>query len=304
VANWILFLVPSAIWGTTWVIIKFQLSHVAPEVSVAYRFGAAALVLFAWCVARGHTLRYKIHTHFVFAAIGIFQYSLDYVFLYHGERYLTSGCVAVVFSSAVVWNIVGSWVFFTTRASPAMLAGAALGVLGVVLVFWPELTRALDATRTIIGVTLVSLAALTSAAANLGAQRLYVTGVGVLQSTAWSMLYGCVAVVLYCVTVGLTFDFDDSPRYVASLVYLAVVGSVVAFVAYLTLLTRIGASRVSYTAVVTPGIAMAVSTVFEGYRWNGLSLAGMGLVVAGNAMVLRGKHPIRFSVLQREKAKP
>jgi drug/metabolite transporter (DMT)-like permease len=46
------------IWGSTWLAIKYQLGVVAPEVSVAYRFGLAPLLLGAWCVATGRSLRF------------------------------------------------------------------------------------------------------------------------------------------------------------------------------------------------------------------------------------------------------
>ena len=83
--------------------------------------------------------------------------------------------------------------------------------------------------------------------------------------------------------------FDGSTRYLLSLLYLALFGSVFAFVAYLTLLQRIGASRSGYTAAAIPVLAMLTSTVFEGYRWTAPAVVGLLLVLAGNVLVLRAK---------------
>jgi drug/metabolite transporter (DMT)-like permease len=287
--DWLLFLVPSFIWGTTWLTIKFQLGVVRPEVSVAYRFGLASVVLFVWCAARRIPLEFDARTHLRFALLGLLQYAFNYVLVYLSEGYLPSGVVAVIFALVVAWNLVGARVFFGSPLSAPILAGAALGIAGVTLVFLPELSRVRAAPDQVRGVALAVLATISASAGNLWSQRLYARGVAVPPSTAWAMLYAAMAVSLYCVLRGLPFRFEASPSYVASLVYLAVFGSVLAFVSFLTLLKRIGAGRASYTAALIPVLAMATSTVFEGYRWSALAFSGMVLVLAGNVLVLRGK---------------
>jgi len=288
-STWLLFLVPSAIWGTTWLVIKFQLGVVAPEASVAYRFGIASLLLFAWCLLRGVGLRFDPGAHASFALLGVLNFGLNYVLVYLSEGYLTSGLVAVLFALLVFWNLAGARVFFGSPAPRAVVAGAALGLLGVALLFWPDLAGLHPAPGRGLGVALALLGSLVASAGNLFSQRLYGRGVPIIPSTAWAMGYSSLAVALYCAARGIPFAFDPSPAYVASLAYLAVFGSVFAFVAYLTLLRRIGAGRAGYTAAVIPVVAMGTSTAFEGYRWSGLALAGMGLVLAGNVLVLRAK---------------
>lgn len=287
--SWALFLVPSFIWGTTWLAIKFQLGTVAPEVSVAYRFGLASLVLFAWCALRGVPLRFDARTHAAVATLGALQFGLNYVAVYLSERHLTSGLVAVVFVLMVAWNIAGARLFFGTRAGPLVVAGGALGMLGVALVFWPEVARFRGVREQGVGVLTALAGTLFASAGNLWAQRLYARGVQVVPSTAWAMGWASAAVALWCAASGIPFAFDPSPSYVASLAYLAVFGSVFAFIAYLTLLRRVGSGPAGYVAAVIPVLAMVTSTVFEGYRWTPLALAGMALVLAGNVMVLRGR---------------
>lgn len=287
--NWLLFLLPSAIWGTTWLVIKYQLGRVAPEVSVTWRFGLAALLLLGWCVLRGARLRYALRDHLAFALLGALQFGFNYVLVYLSEQRLTSGLVAVIFVLSVLWNLLGARLLFGAREGAAVWSGAALGMVGVALVFLPELADFRAAPGLLSGAGLAAAATVVVSAGALWSQHLYAHGVEVLPSTAWGMLYAALGVGASCLVRGIPFSFDPSPPYVASLLYLALLGSVVAFLAYLTLLSRIGAGRAGYISAVIPVLAMVTSTLFEGYRWSALALAGMALVVAGNVLVLRGK---------------
>lgn len=285
--NWFLFLVSSFIWGTTWLVIKFQLGVVAPQVSVAYRFGLASALLFAWCVLRRIPLRFDPETHLNLLVQGVFQFALNYVLVYLAEVHLTSGLVALVFGLMVLWNMTGARIFYGTPISPAVAVGAALGLVGVTLVLWPDLSHVRPGSGQGWGIALAVAGSLASSTGNLWSQRMYRRGAEVIPSTAWAMLYGAAAVALYCAVRGIRFTFDASPHYVASLAYLALFGSVFAFVAYLTLIRRIGAGPSGYSSVVIPVLAMATSTVFEGYQWSAAPLAGMALVLFGNVLMLR-----------------
>ncbi len=288
-SDWLLFLVPSIIWGTTWLVIKLQLGVVAPEVSVAWRFGLAALVLLGWSAVRGTRLRFDARTHLSFAFLGLLQYGLNYVLVYLSEQYLTSGLVSVLFVLMVFWNLLGARLFFGARASAAVLVGAVLGLGGVALMFLPELRAVRAAPALVTGVSLAVAATLVASAGNLWSQRLYGRGIEVVPSTAWAMLYASLGVMAWCAVRGIPFAFDLRLPYVASLAYLALFGSVFAFVSYLTLLRRIGVGRSGYTAAAIPVLAMITSTLFEGYRWTAAALLGMGLVLAGNLLVMRAR---------------
>jgi drug/metabolite transporter (DMT)-like permease len=286
-SDWLLLLVPSFIWGTTWYAIKFQLGPVAPEASVAYRFALAAAALLGWCAVRGVALRFPWRSHRDFAVLGVLLFGLNYVLVYLSEGHLTSGLVALLFGLLVVWNLLGARLLFGTRLTAQVLLGAAVGLVGVALVVWPDLAHLSPGAGQVAGVALAVTSTLCASAGNLWSQRLYRGGTPVLPSTAWAMLYGAVAVALWCVVRGVPFGWDGSPAYLASLAYLAVLGSMVAFLTYLTLLRRIGAGRAGYSAVVIPVVAMGTSTVFEGYRWSPEGLVGMALVLVGNVLVLR-----------------
>jgi drug/metabolite transporter (DMT)-like permease len=286
VPNWLLFVVPSCIWGSTWLVIKYQYGVVAPEVSVAYRFGLAALILFAWCVASRESLRFDRHMHGSFALLGMLQFALNYVFVYLAEQYLTSGLVAVVFVLMVFWNLLGAHLLFGQILAPRLIVGACCGLIGVALVFWPELAEVRGDMAQVEGLVFAVLGTLGASAGNLWSQRLYAQGIRVLPCTAWAMLYGSTAVALYSAVRGIPFNWDGSTVYLSSLAYLTVFGSVIAFAGYLTLLKRIGAGRAGYTSAVIPVLAMIISTFFEDYAWTVPAIAGMALVLVGNVLVL------------------
>ena len=284
--NWLLFASTALIWGSTWLVIKFQYGIVAPELSVAYRFGIAALILFGWCLFRGESLRFSRRMHAQLALLGTLQFALNYVFVYLSEQYLTSGLVAVVFVLMVFWNLLGAHYLFGQVLARRLIAGAFCGLFGVALVFWPEVAQLQGDMAQVKGLAFAVLATLGASAGNLWSQRLYGQGVRVTPCIAWSMLYGSIAVTLYSAVTGIPFTWDGSGAYLISLAYLTVFGSVIAFVGYLTLLQRIGAGRAGYTSAAVPVIAMIISTLFEDYVWTAPALAGMALVLAGSVLVL------------------
>jgi drug/metabolite transporter (DMT)-like permease len=283
----LLFLAPTLIWGTTWFAIKFQFGPVPPEVSVAWRFGLASLLLFAWCLARGIRLRFDGRTHLGFALLGLLLYGLNYALVYLSETFLTSGLVALLFGTMVLWNLLGARLFFGTRLQGPVLAGAGLGLLGVALVVSPDLAGLTGKEGQGFGVFLALASTLCASLGNLWSQRLYRGGLPVVPSTAWSMGYGALLVGLSCAARGLPFRFDSSAPYLLSLAYLSLFGSIAAFLTYVTLLGRIGAGKAGYTSVVIPIVAMATSSLFEGYRWTAPAVLGMALVLVGNVLVLR-----------------
>ena len=285
----VLFAIPSFIWGTTWLVIKFQLGLVEPEVSVAWRFALASALLLGWCLLRGIPLRLARRQHLGLAALGTLLFGLNYVLVYRAEATLTSGLVAVLFSFMVFWNLLGARLFFSTPVPAAVLIGAVLGVSGVSLLFWPELSGLRGDSGLLPGVAYAVAGTVVAAAGNLLSQRLFSRGVAVIPGTAISMGYASLLVVGWCAVRGVPFAFDARAPYLLSLGYLAVFGSVVAFVSYLTLLQRIGAGRAGYTTAVIPVVAMLASTLFERYLWTAPAVAGMVLVLAGTVLVLRAR---------------
>ncbi len=288
-----LYLLTVLIWGSTWYAITFQLGVVHPILSVAYRYLIAAALLVGFCFARGKTLHFGPREHLGIAAQGAFLFSLNYVLFYIAAGHLTSGLLALTFSTILLMNMLnGAWLF-GFPISRQVLAGAGLGFCGMALVFWPEVASFEASRNTLFGIGLSIFATYLASLGNMGSVYTQRRGLPVVQTNALGMAYGAVITLLVAAgaaAVGqLEFAFDPAFPYLASLLYLAVFGSVIAFGAYLTLLGRIGADRAAYAMVVFPLVALAISTLFEGYRWTGPAIAGTVLILAGNVLVLKGR---------------
>ena len=284
--NSLLYLITTLIWGSTWLAIKLQLGTVAPEVSIAYRFALAAASLMAFSLVRGLRMRFSWRTHLFIALQGFLLFSLNYILVYLAEGYLTSGLVAITFSTIIVLNVIFGALFLGDPVRPRVVLGAVIGLAGLGLVFWPELSGFDLSSENTLGVVLCLAGTVSASLGNIVSARNQRHGLPVVQTNAYGMAYGAAFMLGLALLRGSRLTFDGSAGYVGSLLYLAVFGSVVAFGTYLTLLGRIGPDRASYTSVLFPIIALVLSTLFEGLTWSMLAIAGVALVLAGNVVAL------------------
>lgn len=281
------FLVATLIWGTTWIAITFQLGNVAPEASVAYRFLLAGTVLFLWAHFKGESLRISRRQHGWMALLGLF-YAVNYAFIYRAEMQISSGLVAVAGSAMLFFNIMLSRWLFGSPISRELSIGAGLGVAGIVLVFWPEVA-AFSGRDGTLGVAFALIGSFGAACANQVAMRNAKEGLPVLTTNAWWMLW-CAGFMFIAVPLsGAEFGFEWSAGYLLSLLYLALFGSVIAFSCYIALVGKIGAARASYIAVLTPIVALIISTFFEDMQWHLSSVAGVLLIGLGQFLILHGR---------------
>jgi len=277
----------SLIWSTTWYAIKHQLGVVPPIVSVVYRFSLAAAVLFAWCWITRQPLRLTRAQHLVVAGQGMFVFALDYAFVYLAETQVVSAVVAVIFASLSFVNLILFRAAMGVRAAPMAWLGSALGLAGVAVLSWGEVWQGALKTEALVGIGFALAGVLTAAIGNMFASKGQAQGVSVAASTAWSMAYGAGGLALYALVSGTPFLFEPTVGYVVSLLYLAVFGSVAAFLLYYALARRTGYSFASYISALTPPIAMGISAVFEGARWGWEALAGLVLVLIGQVLLIR-----------------
>ena len=284
--DFLLYAATVALWGSSWIAVKLHLGVVAPEVSLAYRVGISAAIMLAFCLATGRRLSFAPRQHAWLVLQGGLLFGGNYLLIYHGTLYLTSGLVAVVFSAVVVFNIVFGALFFGLPIRPRVALGAAVGLAGIGFVFWHDIV-AFDIARDGSKGLLFALAG--SMLASLGmlvSGRNQMAGIRVIEGNALGMTYGTLLVGAWVLATGIPVTVDPRPVYWGALAFLSLASTVVGFWTYLTLLGRIGADRAGYTTVMFPIVAIALSVAFEGYRPTGLALVGMGLVLAGNILIL------------------
>lgn len=287
--QYILFIIPSLIWGSTWYVIKFQLGMVDPLLSVAYRFILAGLILIAFCLATGKSMKFSPREHFLMLLLGLCLFGLNYWFVYQAETILTSGVVAVIFSLIIFFNIFFNAILLKGKIKPDVIIAAILGVGGTALLFKNEISSfSLNTKDSIVflfclgGLIFASLGNILSAYKQK--QKL-----PVIQTNAFGMLYGGLAMFAMVLVLGKPLVFENSTSYIISLLYLSVFGSIIAFSTYLKLLGEIGPDRSIYIALITPAIALLISTIFEGYQWDLFAVLGILLLFSGNVLALRFK---------------
>ncbi|MCD4675531.1 MAG: EamA family transporter [Desulfobacula sp.] len=284
--NTTLYIITVLVWGSTWLAIKYQLGSVDPMVSVIYRFGLAASLLMLFCYAKGLKLKFSLKEHLFMALLGILLFSVNYWLVYVAELYLTSGLVAVLFSSIVFMNIANGSIFLGAPAERKMIAGAAFGIIGIVLIFMPEIESFDLSDKGVFGLFIGFISVLLASFGNITSARNTKHNIPVIQANAFGMGYGAILLVLIAVFLGKEFSFTVSVPYIGSLFYLSIFGSIIAFGSYLTLIGSIGADKASYTIMLVPVVALILSSFFEGYSWNFSAVLGLLLVVGGNFLAL------------------
>ena len=277
------------IWGSTWFAIEYQLDGVAHEYSTFYRFALAALLLWLYCLVKKLPLKFSLLQHLWLILLGVCMFSLNYILLYQAQEYLSSAMASVIFSSVLIVNIINSRVFFKTPITPRVAIGSTLGLIGMVLIFWDELTHFSLENTAVLGLTLAILGVLAASIGNLVSVQTQKYDLPIIQMNTYGMAYGALFSFLVGLAQGKEITYNLSLSYNISLVYLALFGSVFAFGCYLTLLRRIGVHKASYAVVLFPAVALIISTLFEGFQWTWTVASGIGLIALGNVFVITRK---------------
>ena len=282
-----LFISTLIVWGPTWYIIKFQLGIVDPMTSVFYRFFLSSIIILVFCVLKKINLRFSLKEHFFIAALGVSLFNINYVLFYLSTVHLISGFVALCFSSILFMNVVNNIIFKGKFPKIMTLVGGFIGTLGLLFIFYDEIINFEFSKGTSIGILLGVLATYFASIGNLISEYTSKIKLNVVAVTGYGMLYGSITLLIYLLVTGIELNFDFSYRYVSSLLYLAIFGSVFGFILYLSVIKNIGANDAAYIAIIMPLIALIISTIFEGLEWDLNLYVGAILVLFGNILILK-----------------
>jgi drug/metabolite transporter (DMT)-like permease len=291
--TWQLFAICVLTWGTTWHAITYQVGVTSPEFGVALRFGLAGLCVLAWCAWRGERLRFSWRDHAWLALQGVFLYGVSYVCVYHAERHLPSGLVAVGYSASPLVAGIGALWLFGTAMNQRFIVGGLMGLAGVALIFWPEFGKAREGSATSLGALFTVGSVLLSTVGSLVASRNRERGLPMWASMGYGMVYGAATSFVAVLLSGQAMVWPTAVSWWVAMVYLALAGSVLTFACYLTLLDRIGAGPAGTIGVMTPLLALVVSMLFENYRPDALAGLGVLLAIAGNVLMLKPAAPLK-----------
>ncbi len=287
--NSLYYLITIIIWGTTWIGIQYQVESVDPLWSVVYRFGSASLILFIFCLLAGKSLYFSRKEHGIIMLQSIFLFSVNYILYYAGSQHLISGYVAITAATIAIMNIFNSHLFLKTPFNARKMLGAVIGVFGLVVVFWDEFLGAIlgksELKELMVGAILCLVATYVASLGNVISKHNQDLKLPVLQTNAWGMLYGTLATMIIALCMGKMPGIDWSAPYLLSLGYLSFFGTVIAFGTYLKLVGNIGPERAAYVFVLTPIVALVLSSFFEEFQWTLSTLIGIALILLGNILV-------------------
>lgn len=287
------FILTGSIWGSTWFVITGQIDGVPAAWSVFYRFALATPALFLVAFLMKRRLKLTAPEHRLAMLVGLFQFSGNFLFVYHAELYVTSGIVAMMFGLLMVPNSLLARLFIGERTSGGFWIGSGVAIVGVSLLLLHE-WRANPNAGVVggnvgLGIILAMLGILAASVANVIQANPTGRGVPMVSLLAWAMLYGTLFDLGFAFLTAGPPPFPTSANYWGGIVYLALIGSVITFPLHYNLVREIGAGRTAYNSILTISVAMLISTLFEDYRWTTLTASGMVLAVVGMVLALRSK---------------
>ncbi|OWF71980.1 DMT family transporter [Yersinia alsatica] len=284
--NALLYFLVVLIWGTTWIAITLQQQgDVAITVSIFYRFALAAGVMMLVLILARRLRPLAMRDHLFCVAQGFCVFAFNFYCFYHAAAYISSGLESVIFSMAVLFNAINGMIFFRQHLSPNLLPASILGMIGIVALFWQDLTAAQIAPELLKGIGLSLLGTYGFSLGNMISSRHQRRGLDILSTNAYAMTYGATLMGVFSLTQHQAFTIELTSRYLGSLLYLAIFGSVIAFAAYFSLIGRIGASGAAYSTLLFPLVALSISTLYEDYHWHLNAIIGLLLILLGNLVM-------------------
>ncbi len=292
------FMLTGTIWGSTWFVITGQISGVPAAWGVFFRFMLATPAMFALAMIMGNRLRLNAKEHLLALGVGIAQFSGNFLFVYHAESHITSGIVAVMFALLMVPNAIFARVVIGEKVQGGFIGGSLVAITGVALLLVHEWNAAPLGGDVGLGIVLAIGGMLAASIANVVQANPTGRGVPMVSLLAWAMIYGTTFDFAYAlVTLGPP-AIPTGWQFWAGTAYLAIIGSVVTFPLHYNLVREIGAGKTAYNGIVTVCVAMLLSTLFEGFKWDALSASGMGLALLGMGLALRARRVKAVQVQQ------
>lgn len=294
--NVMLYLAVVVIWGTTWIAIFLQQEAADTPVLVAvfWRFLLASLVMLALLklLRRLRTLDTRDHLFCLLQGCCVFGF--NFVCFYHAAAWISSGLESVIFSMAVLYNALNSWIFFRQRPSFRLFPAAVLGLGGIIALFWHDIQAADPAPQLLWGVGLSALGTLGFSFGNMISMRHQRRQRDVLTTNSYAMFYGAMVMAALALINGDSLAPALNFQWLGAMSYLAMFGSVLGFGAYFTLVGRIGASQAAYSTLLFPLVALTLSTLYEGYHWHSNAIVGLVMILAGNMVMF-----VRWPTMRR-----
>lgn len=277
-------------WGSTYLAIDFAVQSIPPALMCAVRFSIAGLVMLWVCAATGRTIRYSAKQIALSAIVGILLLMGGNLTLAWAELSVPSGLAALIIAVTPLWFLVlDSLLLGHHHISWRGKAGLALGMLGLLVLFWPELhsTSALGRRELVSSLSLIG-GSFSWALGSVLSKR-WQSGMDVFSATGWQVTAAGLANFLFALALG---DFSRvvwTPRAVGAVLYLVVCGSWIGYTAYIWLLEHVPTSKVSTYAYVNPVVAVFLGWLILHERVDRFIVMGSMIVVLSVILVTSAK---------------
>jgi len=273
------------IWGTTWIAIHLQQGPVAAPVSIFWRFALASAIMMLTLLVLKRLRALTLRDHLMCMVQGGCVFGFNFWCFYTAAAWINTGLESVIFSMAVLFNAINSFIFFGQRPPARFFLAAALGLTGIAALFWQDLLANDLNVNLLLGIGLSALGTLGFSLGNMISLRHQRKGLETMTTNGGAMFYGTLFMGLIALVRGDSFTPEWTVSYLGALVYLALFGSVVGFGVYFTLVGRIGASNAAYSTLLFPLVVLTLSPLFEGYHWESNAVVGLALILVGNLVM-------------------
>jgi len=272
------------IWGSTWLFIKLGLNDLPPFTFAGIRFVIAALILFALIAWRRVPFPSNRRDLMLLAVTGILSFSLNYGLVFWGEQYISSGLAALLQSTLPAFGlIIAHYYLPRERMTLPRMAGVLLGVVGVGVIFSNQL--AVSGPRALWGSAALVLSAFCAAYANV-LVKAYGLNLQPSVLAAGQMLFGLIPLLLIGIPLeGNPLKFHWTPMAWISMLYLAIVGTVVAFLLYYWLMHNMDVTKTMLIALVTPVVAVVLGMLVLKEELNWRTLVGGAMIMSGIGLI-------------------
>ena len=273
------------IWGSTWLFIKLGLNDLPPLTFAGIRFVIAAIILFLLIAVRRVPLPRKRRDLLLLAVTGILSFSLNYGLVFWGEQYITSGLAALLQSTLPAFGLIIAHYYLPgERMTLPRIAGVLLGVFGVGVIFSNQLEVA--GPRALWGSAALVLSAFCAAYANVLVKR-YGLNLQPSVLAAGQMVFGLVPLLLIGIPLeGNPLNYHWTAMAVISLFYLAIVGTVIAFLLYYWLVHNMDVTKTMLIALVTPVTAVILGMLILKEQLHWRTLFGGAMIISGIGLIV------------------
>lgn len=288
----LVWLILCVIWGSTWLFIKLGLENLPPITFAGIRFVIGCAILFLLIRVRRIALPVNRRDWGLLALTGVLSFSLNYGLVFWGEQYISSGLAALLQATLPAFGLVIAHFHLPgERMTWSKIAGVVLGFSGVAVVFSNQL--AIAGGKALAGCVALVLSAFFAAYSNV-LVKAYGRKLEPAILAAGQMFFGLIPLLLIGIPLeGNPFRFHWTPMAVVALLYLAVVGSVIAFLLYYWLVHNMNVTNTMLIAMVTPVVAVVLGMVVLGEDLSWRTVAGGIMIMVGVRFVTRISGSVR-----------